>query len=127
MKTINLIIILVISLFLSAWYSVDFIKYSEETYSATTSVDVFRNKPVDREYIELGELSLRVKKGIFSNQESVVLKLKEKAKEIGADAIIILGEESEGSVIVPIGDLYTSVDKRYIIAIAIRYKNWNAI
>ena len=127
MKTINLIIILVISLFLSACYSVDFIKYSEETYSATTSVDVFRNKPVDREYIELGELSLRVKKGIFSNQESVVLKLKEKAKEIGADAIIILGEESEGSVIVPIGDLYTSVDKRYIIAIAIRYKNWNAI
>ena len=123
MKTINLIIILVISLFLSACYSVDFIKYSEETYSATTSVDVFRNKPVDREYIELGELSLRVKKGIFSNQESVVLKLKEKDKEIGADAISILGEESEGSVIVPIGDLYTSVDKRYIIAIAIRYKN----
>ena len=51
------------------------------------------------------------------------MKLKEKAKEIGADAIIILGEESEGSVIVPIGNLYTSVDKRFIKAIAIKYKN----
>lgn len=102
--------------------SVNFMRYNDSNYSPTNSVEVIRQKPIDKEFIELGELSIRVKKGIFSNQEDVILKLKEKAKEIGADAIIILGENSEGSVIVPIGDLYTSVDKRYLKAIAIKYK-----
>lgn len=102
--------------------SVNFMKYSEDDYPATNSVEVLRNKPVEKEYVELGELSLRVKKGLFSNQDEVVLKLKEKAKEIGADAIIILGEETEGNVIVPIGNLYTTFDKRYLKAIAIKYK-----
>ena len=102
--------------------SVNFMRYNDNNYSPTNSVEVMRKKPVDKEFIELGELSIRVKKGIFSNQEDVVLKLKEKAKEIRADAIIILGEDSEGSVIVPIGDLYISVDKRYLKAIAIKYK-----
>ena len=102
--------------------SVNFMKYSEDNSPPTNSVEVLRSKPVEKEFVELGELSLQIKKGIFGNQEEAVLNLKKKAKEIGADAIIILGEESEGSVIVPIGDSYTSVDKRYIKAIAIKYK-----
>ena len=122
MKSNTKITIIFLILLLSACHSVSFISYQDESYPASSSVEVFRSKPVDKEYIELGELSLRVKKGLFGNQEEVVLKLKEKAKEIGADAIIILGEETEGNVIVPIGDLYTSVDKRYIKAIAIKYK-----
>ena len=122
MKAQNIIIILALSFLLSSCYSVDFVRYSDESYPESNNVEVFRSKPVDKEYIELGELSLRVKKGLFSNQEDVVIKLKEKAREIGANAIIILGEEKEGSVIVPVGDVYTSVDKRYIKAIAIRYK-----
>jgi len=124
MKAIIPIVIFLSAVFLSACSpSVNFMKYSEENYPPTNSVEVLRNKPVEKEFIELGELSIQVKKGIFSNQEEVVLKLKEKAKEIGADAIIILGEESEGSVIVPIGNLYTSVDKRFIKAVAIKYRN----
>lgn len=95
-------------------------KYSEDIYPPTNSVEVLRNKPVEKDYIELGELSLKIKR---SNQEEAVLQLKEKAKEIGADAIILLGEDSEGNVIVPIGNLYASVDLRYIKAIAIKYKN----
>lgn len=123
MKT-NTIKIIFILLFISGCSpSVNFMKYNEDNYPPTNSVEVLRNKPVEKEFVELGELSIQVKKGILGNQEEVVLKLKEKAKEIGADAIIILGEESEGSVIVPIGKLYTSVDKRYIKAIAIKYKN----
>jgi len=47
----------------------------------------------------------------------------DKSKEIGADAIIIIGEDSEGNVIVPVGNVYTTVDKRYLRAIAIKYKN----
>ncbi len=123
MKTANFVLILISILFLFCCSpSVNFMKYTEDSYQPTTSVEVLRNKPVEKEFVELGELSLRIKKGLFSNQEEAVLQLKEKAKEIGADAIIILGEESEGSVIVPIGDLYTSFDKRYLKAIAIKYK-----
>jgi|SRR5690554_2977710 len=123
MKIIVYLITLSTVFLISCSPSVNFMKYSEDNYPPTNSVEVLRSKPVEKEFIELGELSLQVKKGIFSNQEEAVLKLKEKAKEIGADAIIILGEESEGSVIVPIGQLYTSVDKRFIKAIAIKYKN----
>lgn len=114
-----LIIFFIALLFYSCSPSVNFMRYSEKTYPPTNSVDVLRNKPVEKEYFELGELSLKIKK---SNQDEAVIQLKEKAKEIGADAIIILGEESEGSVIVPIGNLYASVDRKSIKAIAIKYK-----
>ena len=117
----NLItIIFVTLLFLSCSPSVNFMKYIEDNYPPTNSVEVLRKKPVEKEFVELGELSLRIKK---SNQEEAVLFLKEKAKEIGADAIILLGEDSEGSVIVPIGNLYISVDRKSINAIAIKYLN----
>jgi hypothetical protein len=118
-KTIKILFVLIFIFGCSP--SVNFMKYSEDNYPPTNSIEVLRNKPVEKEFLEIGELSLQINKGIFSNQEEAVLKLKEKAKEIGADAIIILGEESEGSVIVPIGNLYTSVDKRYLKAIAIKY------
>lgn len=106
-------------LFFSCSPSVNFMRYSEAIYPPTNVVEVLRSKPVEKEYVELGELYLKIKK---SNQEEAVLQLKEKAKEIGADAIIILGEESEGSVIMPIGNLYASVDRKSIKAIAIKYK-----
>lgn len=124
MKTIIPFIVFLTILLSGCSPSVNFMKYSDDNYPPTNSVEVLRKKPVEKEYLELGELSIQVKKGIFSNQEEVVLKLKEKAKQIGADAIIILGEESEGSVIVPIGNLYASVDKRFIKAIAIKYRNY---
>jgi len=119
MKTIISVIIFSSILFSGCSPSVNFMKYIEDTYPPTNSVEVLRKKPVEKEYIELGELTLKIKK---SNQEEAVLQLKEKAKEIGADAIIILGEESEGSVIIPIGNLYASVDRKSIRAIAIKYK-----
>ena len=102
---------------------VKYIKYSDATYAATSSVDVLRMKPVEREFSELGELKIRVKK---STEENVILYLKEKAMAIGADAIVILGEQDDGAVAVPIGSgygspMYATVDRRYLIALAIRY------
>lgn len=78
-----------------------------------------RAKPIQKEFIELGELSVRLKK---STEENAVIFLKEKAKSIGADAIVILGETSHGAVAVPIGKMYVVVNKRYLKALAIRYK-----
>ena len=108
---------------LSCSPSASFMKYSDDSYLPTNSVEVLRHKPVEKEFIELGELSIQIKKGIlFGNEEDAVLDLIGKAKEIGADAIIIVGEDSEGNVIVPVGSVYTTVDKRYLKAIAIKYK-----
>ena len=118
MKTKPILILFVLIFISGCSPSVNFMKYSEDTYLPTNSIEVLRNKPVEKKFVELGELSLKINK---SNQEEAVLLLKEKAKEIGADAIIILGEESEGSVIVPIGNLYASVDRKSIKAIAIKF------
>lgn len=63
-------------------------------------------------------MSVRLKK---STEENAVLYLKKKAMSIGADAIIILGESSGGSVVVPVGNMYAIVNKRYLKALAIKY------
>lgn len=106
--------------------SVSFMKYNSNTYSPTDSVDVFRNNPIDKEYIELGELSI----GLKSKDEDAVLLLVNKAKQIGADAIILIGETSEGETTIPIKNIYTgqtmfymSNEDKYLKAIAIKYQD----
>jgi len=41
---------------------------------------------------------------------------------IGADAIVIIGESSDGSVAVPVGNMYAIVNNKYLKALAIKYK-----
>ena len=96
MQKVKYLIICIIIIFqFGCGPSVTFIKYTENNFNPTTSVDVIRIKPIDRKFTELGELLVRITKDIIlNNEEEAVLQLKEKAKEIGADAIIILGEET---------------------------------
>jgi uncharacterized protein YbjQ (UPF0145 family) len=70
----------------------------------------------DKEYIELGLLSADTGK-------KAIIDLQNKAKEIGANAIIILGERNEGTVAIPIGDMAYDVPVNKLEAVAIRYKN----
>lgn len=79
---------------------VSYSPYSRETFAPTTKVDVLRTKSADRRYIELGELCIRVTR---STQDTAVLRLTDRAREIGADGIVLTGERSSGSVAVPIG------------------------
>ncbi|MCP5061026.1 MAG: YbjQ family protein [Ignavibacteriae bacterium] len=116
MELRNIYVLLIFSMLFSGCYSVDFIRYDNKIYPASTSVEVFRSKTVNKEYVEIGELSLDAKGYIFSRREDVVLRLKEEAAKIGADAIILLGEVTTGRS----GDL----DERYMKAIAIKYKNF---
>ncbi len=51
-------------------------------YPPTTSVDVYRDKPPDRQYVEIAQL------GTYKGGNALG-RLVEKAKEVGADAIII--------------------------------------
>ncbi len=71
MKIINTALLFIPVLFLFGCSpSVDVMKNTEEVYQPTSSVEVLRSKPVEKEYLELGELSLTIKKGlIFNNQE----------------------------------------------------------
>lgn len=100
-------------------------KYTDATYPPSDNVEVLRVKPVEDDFIELGELKLRLKK---STEENAILYMKDKAKAIGASAIVILGEQDEGSVAVPIATgyggypMYGTVDRRYLKALAIRYR-----
>jgi hypothetical protein len=99
--------------------SARFGRYTETTYQPTAEVEVFRSKPPGRPYTELGEIRLRIKK---SNEDDAIFVLKEKAREIGADAVIILGEEYRGSAIVPVGNMAIAVPKKDLVGIAIRYQ-----
>ncbi len=74
--------------------------------------------PVGRRSVEIGQLAIRVNK---SNEETVVLALKAKARALGADAIILLGERSTGAVAIPVGTMAVAVPLRSLVAIAIRY------
>jgi hypothetical protein len=96
-----------------------FTRYTNADYPPTTEIEVLRTKPADRLYIELGEISLRLTK---SNESDAILMLKEKAKEIGANAILILGEQTRGAVAFPAGYMAVAVPIRDLVAVAIRYK-----
>lgn len=98
--------------------TVSYSPYSAQTFAPTTRVDVFRTKVADRRYFELGELCVRVRR---STQETAVLELAEKAKEIGADGIILMGERSAGAVAAPIGQMAVAIPLREACAVAIRY------
>jgi len=41
--------------------------------------------------------------------------------EIGADAIVLLDEQSRGSAIIPAGTIAMAVPIRHLVAVAIRY------
>jgi hypothetical protein len=96
-----------------------FARYTDTTYPPTTEVEVLRTKPVDRPFVELGEIRLQLKK---SNENDAILILRDKAREIGANAIVILGEQSRGTAIVPAGNILMAVPLRELVAVAIRYK-----
>ncbi len=98
---------------------VAYMKYTTNQYNPSNNVDVLHTYPNDRKYNELGKLSIKLKKSI---REDAVLYMKDKAKSIGADAIVIIGERNEGSVMVPVGKYYVKVDKIYLDAIAIKYE-----
>lgn len=92
--------------------------YSSQTFTPTASVDVLRTRVAERRYVELGELCIRVNR---STAETAVIRLTEKAKEIGADALILIGDRSAGPVAVPIGQMAVAVPLRDACAVAIRY------
>lgn len=94
-------------------------RYSETTYSPTSAVEVLRTKPSERPYEEIAELSIQLRP---VDEEMVIVHLKEKAKSLGADALLIIGENTRGAVAIPTGTIAVAVPIRFLNAVAIRYR-----
>jgi hypothetical protein len=94
-------------------------RYTNFEFLPTSSVEVLRTRPVDREYMELGEVSLRL---TYNNRNNAVFILSEVARNLGADALLLLGEKDSGAVILPFFGAYISEKTEKLVGIAIRYK-----
>lgn len=92
-----------------------FMRYTSSDYPPTGDVEVLQIKPPNKQFRELGVLSVRLNK---HTEENAVLYLVERAREIGADAIVIMGEVSAGAVLVGA----VAVPLRDLQALAIRYE-----
>ena len=121
MKRFLLLLLFVLLCACFAGLKVKVMKYTTETFPPTpaSSVEIHRTRIEARPYIEIGEVSLRIKK---SNEENAVAYLREKAAELGADALILMGERSVGVVAMPMGSMSVAVPLREFYGIAIKYK-----
>ncbi len=82
------------------------------------NIEVFRTNIPSEPYIELAEITCD-----DTDQNWCLKQIKIKAREIGADGIIILGKSASAGVGIPIGNMYYVSSEEYgMKAIAFKYK-----
>jgi hypothetical protein len=118
---------LTVSFFLSACASNGFMmaKPSVTLYGKTfpsknmnADIEVYRTQRPDRPYVEIGQITCG-----DTDDGWNIRQIQEKAREIGADGVIIVGRSEAYGVGVPIGNMEIVTSEEYgITAIAIRYK-----
>ena len=90
--------------------------YSPKTKDA--SIDVYQTAKPDKEYIEIAKISCGDTDDSWNMKQIMI-----KAREIGADGIIIVGKAGKVTGVVPVGEMLFAADEAYgIVAIAIVYK-----
>lgn len=80
----------------------------------SANIDVYRTNKPAQEYVEFAQITCE-----DTNDKWCLEQISKKAREIGADAVIIIGKT--GSVGIPIGSTYM-VSEYGMTAIAIRYR-----
>jgi hypothetical protein len=121
------LIVMLLPLFLSSCASTGFlmakarVSLYREAYPAkdkNAQIDIYRTLRPEQEYIEIGEISCRDTNNDWALKQTLI-----KAREIGADGIIILGQAGTSSVGVPVGDLtvYSDAGGYGVRAVAIKY------
>ena len=112
----------VIAIFLSACMSKAVVVLYGQPYPAkidSVQIDVYRSIKPSKAYIEVGEISCK-----DTNKEWALNQLKIKAREIGADGLIILGPGPTSSGGYVVGNVVvSSSESNGYNAIAIRYKD----
>ena len=91
--------------------------YPQKEEGAT--IDVYITKKPTQDYVEFAKIVCKL-----SSEKMCLNKVLEKAREIGADGVIIIGKAGSSSNLVTIGKYSTVVDNEEygITAIAIKYK-----
>ena len=105
-------------LVLAACTTVNLTPYRPLDFPPSMDVEVLQTEPT-RPYEVLGEM------WVPANANDGVLKMREKAMEIGADAIVLLGDRNAGAVAIPLqgapgGAIAVPINRTY--ALAIRYE-----
>jgi len=92
-----------------------------ESYPAKTEdakIDVYMTNKPTQEYIEFAQITCG-----DTNDKWSLEQITKKAREIGADGIILIGKAGNNGVGVPIGNLTYVVSEEYgMKAVAIKYK-----
>ena len=84
----------------------------------SANIEVYITNPPSAPYIELAQITCD-----DTEDDWCLKQIKIKAREIGADGIIILGKSASGGVGVPIGNMYYVSSEEYgMKAIAFKYK-----
>jgi hypothetical protein len=85
---------------------------------STAAIEVFQSQKPDRPYQEIARIEVGDTDDNWSMKQILI-----KAREIGADAVIIVGRSGVQGVGVPAGSAVYAVSEAYgMVAIAIRYK-----
>jgi hypothetical protein len=97
-------------------HTVRVVPFVDLTFPPSSSVSIFQIPPEGREYVQIARLSVR---GAGKTGRSSPQLLAEKAREIGADAIILLGAQQTGTYMVN-PNLGVAINE--YSAVAIRFK-----
>lgn len=121
----SLIIICLAALLSACAPPVNEIPYTAQTFPPTTEVDVLETEPAEQAYIRIAELEVNV-----TNYPDEALELiLDKAREVGADAVIVHGVKDKGILEVPIAGSFVRqtstarIPLRTLRATAIKYKS----
>ena len=81
-------------------------------------IDVYQTNTPTREYIEIAKISCSDTSEKWNMKQILI-----KAREIGADGIIIAGKVGTATGVVPVGNMLIAADEAYgMVAIAIVFK-----
>ena len=118
----NIVLILTLSLLISCASSASFQAFTTEKFTPTKNVDVFTTQKPERPYKEIGKIE--VTEGLGGTEDMTKVAI-EKAKDVGADAIIQL---TESEIVTQVGvtkvgttDVISSASVKTVVFIAIKY------
>ena len=85
---------------------------------ADAKIDVYQTMKPETTYTEIGQISCGDTEDIWNMKQILI-----KAREVGADGVIIVGKKGAYGVGVPVGNMAIATSEEYgIPAIAIKYK-----
>ena len=73
--------------------AVSYVSLSSTTFPPTTKVDVYKNEKPAKEFVEVGMIVVSTE----GSEKIIMKKAIEKAMEVGADGIVMIGKEEDSS------------------------------